>query len=257
MIHSSEEEEFEHELDVFRIEVDSGTQFFYAYLAVNAALSANKAALDAVNKAPLFWGTNVGALQAAFFITLGRIFDQKSNHNVDKLLRLAQNNISIFSKEALAKRKRKLSENADEWLDDYLEDVYVPTSDDFRGLKKHIRKYRQIYEQKYRNIRHKIFTHKELSKPDDIQRLYSMTNIGELEKLCIFLNKLHQTLWELLSNGRKPILRPMRYSARNMRKRPQPEWYGQTVQERIVTETHTYFEMMTPKAQHYAAPDRR
>jgi len=246
---SRPEEQFEHELEIFRTEVESGTQFFYAYLAINDVLSANKAALDAVNKSPLFWKTNVGALQAAFFIALGRVFDQKPNHNVDRLLRLAKNNISIFSKDALAERKRKVSSNADEWLAEYMKDVYVPTTADFRQLRKHVIKYRQIYERKYRDIRHKIYAHKELSKPEDIQRLYSLTNISELEKLCVFLNKLHQTLWELLLNGRKPILRPMRYSAKHIRKKPLPKGYIQTVQERIVIEVQNYFEMMRPNVQ--------
>lgn len=246
---SRPEEQFEHELEIFRTEVESGTQFFYAYLAINDVLRANKAALDAVNKAPLFWRTSVGALQAAFFIALGRVFDQKPNHNVDKLLRLAQNNISIFSKEALAERNRKADSNADEWLEKYMKDVYVPTVDDFRRLRKHVKKYRQIYEGRCRDIRHKIYAHKELSKSEDIQRLYSLTNIRELEKLCAFLNKLHQTLWQLLFNGRKPILRPMRYSAKHIRKKPRPEWNSQTVHERIVSEVQSYFEMMAANAQ--------
>ncbi len=48
---------FEDELEIFRRETQSGTQFFYSYLAINAEISDNKKALDAVNETPLFWGT--------------------------------------------------------------------------------------------------------------------------------------------------------------------------------------------------------
>jgi hypothetical protein len=34
---------------------------------------------------------------------MGRVFDQKSTHNVDRLLKLAQDNPQIFSKAALAR----------------------------------------------------------------------------------------------------------------------------------------------------------
>jgi hypothetical protein len=132
------EDIFTHELEVFRTEVDSAIQFFYAYLTINAALADNKKALDLVNKAPLFWRTIVGGLRTSFFITLGRIFDQRSRHNVDKLLWVAQDQSVIFSAEALEARKRKDSANAEEWIYEYMKDVYVPTADDFRRLRGYV-----------------------------------------------------------------------------------------------------------------------
>jgi hypothetical protein len=146
------EDIFSHELEVFRIEVESAIQFFYAYLSINASLADNEKALQIVNEAPLFWRTNVGALQTSFFIVLGRVFDQNSNHNIDRLLRVAQDNADIFSKKALELRKRKSSKNANEWIDDYMKDVYVPTINDFRRLRKYVSKYRKIYVNRYRDI---------------------------------------------------------------------------------------------------------
>ena len=72
---------------------------------------------------------------------------------------LLQNNISIFSKEALAERNRKADSNADEWLEKYMKDVYVPTVDDFRRLRKTCKKYRQIYEGRCRDIEGTRFMH--------------------------------------------------------------------------------------------------
>jgi len=70
------EKKFEHDLEVFRKEIESAIQFFYCYLAINSELSESKKKLNLVNKTPLFWKTNIGALQISFFITLGRIFDK-------------------------------------------------------------------------------------------------------------------------------------------------------------------------------------
>ena len=89
---------FQRELEIFRTEAQSGIQFFYTYLASNSIIGDDQKALKTVNETPLFWRTNIGALQTAFFMVLGRIFDQKSKHNIDTLLRIAHNHISIFSK---------------------------------------------------------------------------------------------------------------------------------------------------------------
>jgi len=101
------EDAFSHELEVFRTEAQSAIQFFYAYLSINAALADNEKALRIVNETPLFWRTNAGALQTSYFIVLGRVFDQSSSHNIDRLLQAAQDNADIFSKEALEARKER------------------------------------------------------------------------------------------------------------------------------------------------------
>lgn len=239
------EDMFTDELEVFRTEVESAIQFFYAYLTINAALEDNKKALDLVNKTPLFWRTNIGALQTAFFITLGRIFDQKSQHNVDKLLGIAQKQSVIFSAKALEARKRDGSANAEQWIYGYMKDVYLPTAHDFRRLRGYVKKYRRIYENGYRDIRKKIYAHKELSKLEDVQRLYAKTNIREMQKLFIFLNRLCQALWQLFNNGRKPTLKPMKYSVASMRKAEIPKWQSRHVQQEIVDETKSFFEILS------------
>lgn len=236
---------FSQELEVFRTEAESAIQFFYAYLSINASLADNEKALQIVNEAPLFWRTNAGALQTSFFIVLGRVFDQNSNHNIDRLLRVAQDNADIFSKEALELRKRKGSKNADEWIDDYMKDVYVPTISDFRRLRKYVSKYREIYVNGYRDIRRRVYAHKELTKPDDVQKLFAKTNVPEMQKLLIFLKRLYECFWELFHNGRKPVLRPMKYSVKAMRKAEIPKWQSSHVQEHMVQEIEKFFRIIS------------
>ncbi len=236
---------FTQELEAFRVEIESATQFLYADLAMNAVLAKDKHKLEIVNRTPLFWRTTAGALHTSFFITLGRIFDQKSNHNVDKILSIAQKQIVIFSKEALEIRKRAGSANAAEWIDGYMKDVYIPTANDFRKLRKYVGKYRTIYEKVYRDIRHKVIAHKELSNSADIYALYKKTNITEMQKLIVFLNQLYHALWHLYHNGNKPVLRRMKYSAKRMIKADIPKWQSSYVQERMVADTVQFFQMLS------------
>ena len=242
------EDKFIHELEVFRTEVQSATQFFYAYLAIHSEIAGNKEALKLVNETPLFWKTNIGALQISLFITLGRIFDKTSKHNIDSLIKTAVKNKNIFSKTSLEARKRNGSNNADEWIDDYMKTVYVPEDADFSRLQKHIEKYRKLYDSNYRKIRNKIFAHKEFSKPSQTQKLFKKTNIRELERIFTFLNKLYEALWQLFNNGRKPILRPVPYSLKSMKKSKTPKGYPITVQEKIVQETVAFFKKNTEKS---------
>lgn len=249
------EEKFQRELEIFRTEAQSGIQFFYTYLAFNAIIGDNKKVLDTVNKTSLFWKTNIGALQTAFFIALGRIFDQKSKHNIDTLLRTAQKNVSIFSKESLGNRKSQSSPNAYQWLDDYLKRAYVPSAEDFRRLRKHVKKYRNIYVSNYRDIRRKIFAHKELSDKADIQQLWNKTKIRELERLFVFLNQIYEAFWELFHNGCKPVLRPMKYSVQSIRKRRLSNRQSSSLQERMIDETETFLKLLVRDAQHGSSVD--
>ena len=254
---SDPEQTFTRELEIFRTEAQAGAQFLYSYLAFNAIVGENKKALDFVNHTPLFWKTNMGALQTSFFIVLGRIFDQTSKHNIDVLLKIAESNINIFSKVALAARKKRESPNADEWLEDYLKRSYEPKARDFREFRKKVKGYRRIYEANYRDIRRKVYAHKELTESADVQKLFSKTNIRELQRVFVFVNALYEALWELLHNGRKPVLRPMRYSVKNIKKNRKPEWQNQSVQEMIVGETQDFFKLCLAKAQQGAQPDAR
>jgi hypothetical protein len=232
--------QFEHELEVFRTEAESGIQFFYAYLAVHAVAEHHQSVYQLLNKAPLFWNTSLGALQTAAFIALGRVFDQNSTHNLDRLLRAAQSNLQLFSKAALGRRKQGANVEPPEWLEDYLSDVYEPTPQDFRRLRSYVRKWRKIYESNYRDLRHKLFAHKEVADRADIDALFAKTNINELQRMFTFLSSLHGALWQLFFNGRKPVLRPQRYSVKRMRDLPSPANRGKALQERILHEAEQF-----------------
>jgi hypothetical protein len=228
--------QFERELEVFRTEAEAGTQFFYADLAVHAVAADHEPVYKLLNKAPLFWNTCLGALQTASFIALGRVFDQNSAHNLDKVLRIAQDNLQIFSKLALGRRRQGNDPKPPAWLDEYLRDAYEPTPKDFRRIRGHARKRRKTYESKYKDLRDKVFAHKEVSDGAETAELFGKTDIRELQRMFTFLGSLYEALWQLYFNGRKPVLRPLRYSVRRMRDLPSPAMRHKSVQEKITRE---------------------
>ena len=188
--------EFKRELEIFRTEGDAAVQFFYTWQTVNAVAGSDQSVHRALNKAPLFWNTSLGALQSATLVTLGRIFDpDQKNHSITRLLSLAHSNLELFSKEALAERKRELSFDADEWLPEYLKGVHVPNSDDFRRLKRHVSVRRRTYEENYRPLRHQLFAHRSASESTDVAALFAKTNIRELQQLLTFFRRMHEALW--------------------------------------------------------------
>jgi len=209
---TNNEREFERELELFRTECESAAQFFYGYLAIHEVAKRRKSVFRLLNENPLFWNTVSGALQTAAVIAIGRVFDQRSPHNLDKVLRLAQDNRAIFSKSALGQRKQGGSPERPKWLDEYLQDVYEPSTGDFQKLRAQIKKNRKIYEANYRELRHKVFAHREASDQAEIDRLVAKTNLSEFERLFVFLLSTYESLWQLFMNGHKPTLRQSRYS---------------------------------------------
>lgn len=246
---------FEQELEVFRGEAEAAAQFFYAYLTVHAVAAENKAVYQLLNRSALFWNTALGALQTSTFITLGRIFDQHSPHNIDRLLGLAQKNRVIFSKAALGMRKQGNASIPPAWLHDYLRDVYEPTVADFRRLRVHVNKRRLTYQEEYKALRHQVFAHKELADQAAVSALFAKTNIRELQRLLAFLGSLHEALWQLFFNGRRPALRPRRYSLKRMRDLPSPAERRQGVHERITHELERFLMAAAGAAQPRVSTD--
>jgi hypothetical protein len=87
---------------------------------------------------------------------------------------------------------------------------------DAKGLSLLVKKYRKIYESQYEEIRHRHIANTDLVDGPELWALHAKTNIRDLERLIVFLNKFHRALWEMYYNGERPRLRPMRWSVRSL-----------------------------------------
>ena len=231
------ERRFEQELEIFRHEVEGAAQFWFAARAMDEVASKNRRVLEALNRHALVWNTIRAALQGSAFIALGRVFDQDSTHNLDRLLGTAMKDREVFAKDALAGRKKRLNMNAAEWLDEYLNDVYVPRNLDFRELRSRVAKHRRIFVAQVRTVRNKVFAHRGLSEHSEIDAVFGQVNRRDVERLLVFLMQLHEVLWQVYFNGRRPVFRRTAYSSRNIARRQLDDARGRPVHERIVMET--------------------
>jgi hypothetical protein len=241
----SRESEFEAELGVFHRELSAATKYLYGLLSIRTLAAKRKQIYRALDDTADIWNTIQAALQSSAFVALGRIFDQDSPHNIDKVLRLAQSDLTMFSKLAIAARKRKQSSNADDFLPEYLQSVYVPSATDFRLLRKKVGKFRGTYEQRFRDIRHRYYAHKVAATEAEISVLFKAATISELEKTMIFLNQLHEALWQLFNNGERPVLRPLKYSTRRLIARSSSASSLRSPAESIVSDVKKLMQKLT------------
>ena len=127
------------------------------------------------------------------------------------MLGRAQINMSMFSSASLARRKRESSDNADDWLDDYLKSTYEPTVTDFRKLRKLISQHRKTYDSNYRKIRNKIYDHTEIADSEELRKLFNKNNIRDIQKIFVFVNALYESLWQLSYTENKLFLKLLIY----------------------------------------------
>jgi len=204
------------QLDNFRHETAVAAQYLYSEMAVQHAASKSSKLLARLNDTPRFWQVHIAATQTATYVTLGRIFDTKSNYNVDALLNCFEKDLPLFSRNSLEARKSEGHPERPEWLDAYLNRAHYPTQDDVERLKGHVKRHREFYDRAVKPVRHKYLAHREKQEQSDVQELYSQGKVKEMWRTVTFLLALHEALLQQHMNGRKPILRPIRYSVKTM-----------------------------------------
>ena len=102
-----------------------------------------------------------------------------------------------------------------------MESTYEPSESDFQRLKPQIKKYRDIFNNYYRPLRHKIFAHSDKQSFTQTNGLWNATKGANIEDMLNFLEDLKITLQEAYQNGRKPEL--------NGRKIDE-EWFAKDIQ---------------------------
>jgi hypothetical protein len=210
---TGDEATFAAELETFRETAEEASQYLYAYLAIHRGAKERQRVLKQLQRNSLFWLTVTSSLQVSLMVTLGRVFDQRSAHNLDRLIGLAQQGRSLFSRPHLAARKRG-GGNDPPWLQSFIAEAYEPTAADFRDVRKRVARLRRVYEKAYRDLRNRVFAHREVADAAEASRLFSLTNVEELKRLVVSLLSLHESLWGLFVDGRRPSFRRLRYSAK-------------------------------------------
>jgi AbiU2 len=237
---TSQGTEFECELEIFRREEEEAQQHFFCWLAVRDLAARNANVLGVMNATPLFWLTTHHAMLLAAFVTLGRVFDQKSEHNLDRLMNVAASDLRIFSKAALQLRKEASMSKQEAAA--YVQNAHALTSADIRCLKKQIAANRVVYEARYREIRNKVFAHNDVPDVAEVNKLFAKTNVNEMKSVFGFLHSLYGALDQLFLNGGKPDVRPYVFRLPPHEARPGRMAPG----ERVYREAQTALSQLRP-----------
>jgi hypothetical protein len=229
------------QLENFRREAYVAAQYLYSDMAVQHAASKSERLLNRLNMTPAFWLAHGSACQTAAYVCLGRVFDTKSRFNVNELLNSFEGNLIQFSREALATRKREGKAEDPTWLQEYLSKSYYPTTDDVARLRVKVAGYRLIYERAVKPARHKYIAHREKEDHAEVQALFAGGKVSELWRLVAFLNALYNALWQQFHNGRRPVLRPQRYSVKSIY---DSKFQSSAPHEHIVADTKKLMEFL-------------
>jgi hypothetical protein len=192
--------EFVSELDFFRREALTAQQQFFIYLAMHRVPFDDPPVLNAMNREPLLWLTlRETSLQGAI-TSLGRILDTTSRHNVGSLLNTAAKSLEEFSRASLTERKVAAGVTLVD-AETFVQGKHELGVQDIRELKREAAALRRIWEDRYRDIRHKVYAHSEVIQTSE---LFAKTRIDDLVDMLDRLEILYEDLWDAFHNGRQP-----------------------------------------------------
>ena len=245
------DQKFEYALKMFETQVGEAIQYWLAAATLNEVARLNTATLTALNRTPSFWITARVAMENQAILTAGKIYGQRraNPYNIDSLFDVLRAlRATVFSRDALAARKRRMSDNADEWLPQFMKGVHVPTATDIDRLHQLSKRHRKTYEAQYADVRILHVAHSAIADPNVRWAIFQKTRVSDFAKLIIFLNQLQDALWNMYYNGRRPTLRPMAYSVQSLVGKKLEDLRNNRNQEHIVAETRKCLAIFTQAA---------
>ena len=194
------EDEYQQQFASMRNEIAAATNSFYTYIEVHKFASESPENYDKINKDANFWNILLYGLQTTWLIALGRIFDRSSGANsINDFMAATVSHKGLFSKRALAERKKKSARVDPPWLDEYLRTAWEPSTADLQAIADTIKPAEAKYNHSYKAIRDKVFAHRDPTKM--AATLFENTLISEIEDILFTLNETMLALFQALENG--------------------------------------------------------
>ena len=177
----------------FASEISIAEDSCYAWKSINSLSSSDPEINSALNENALSWVIIDHSLLCTLFITLGRIFDKRTDSfSVYKFLDTCICNIDAFSLPKLKARRNN--------------DVYsfhAVSENDFIALKDQARNWGDIFDAIYKPIRHKIFAHKDNALSLNTYELFNKTRKEQINNMLAFLSAVNLVVQQLYDNGEK------------------------------------------------------
>ena len=122
------------QIDNLRKETETTLRVLYALKQFRLFITKQED-VEKLNENADFWLIYESSLRTNLFVGIRRLYEGKyDTFNFHTFMFHCIKNVDLFSKESLRERKMAASANADEWIDDYMKDVYEPTEEDFKKL---------------------------------------------------------------------------------------------------------------------------
>jgi hypothetical protein len=193
-------------IDEYRNEVYTATSAYFAWKALNNLPVADHGIYVGLNDNAGSWLLIRHSLQVTFLIVAGRIFDRDARSlTIFTFLARCKLLIRQFSKQSLeARRIQDANGTRPEYLDAYLGDPdrYEPTVADFEMLEQRALDAANTYEQKYAPVRNKLIAHRDMAVLANTGPLWEGTNIGEFDRLLLFVYQVERVIDQFYLNCR-------------------------------------------------------
>jgi hypothetical protein len=149
------------------------------------------------------------------FIGIRRLYENKGDtFNIQTFIEKCRDNIHLFSKEDLRKRKLSSDKDALSWIDSYMLDVYEPSTDDFNWLSALIKKNSKKINNLYVPAASKVYAHAVYTDHEEINAMLSGLEFGEIEVALTSIWHVYEQIWQLYENGRAPQFEIRQYPYR-------------------------------------------
>ena len=190
-----------------RREVETTLRVFYALRQFRWSLTQPER-VHAINLNVHFWTIFESSARTNMFVGIRRLFESKSDtHDFQSFINHCRGNIEGFSAPAIRERKLKGSSNAEDWIDEYMQRIYVGTRKDILDIGRMVRDSSRKMRSTYTEAATKIYVHAIHTDPTEMFELSKDFEFREIETALTSVWHAYQQIWQLYLNGRKPTLK--------------------------------------------------
>ncbi len=194
-----------------RRETETTIRMLYALKQFRLLVSKQEE-VNKLNRNPDFWRIFEVSVRTNLFIGIRRLYEGKNNtFNFQQVINKCIENIKDFSSNSLRTRKLKGSSNANEWIDEYMEDVYEPSEDDFKNLARIVREKSKRMKGIYTDAASKIYAHAIHLDQSSIVEITDQLSFDEIESALESIWHCYNQIWQMYENGLEPSFNVSEY----------------------------------------------
>lgn len=208
---------YEKEFEVFFSNINQAARSFYYHQEIQRQVYddgikhqnipngyfQNSKIFQAIEANSQFWMDYKHSSIVFAIITLGRILDKNANaHKIERLIETAEKS-GLFKNEKLRERKISGSENAHEWIDNYMQGAHQLSDADFKKISEFVFETRRKWEG-VKDLRNKIYAHQEAMDDQKKSLILENSKYVVFEDIIDRLLTVGHIFWDAFHNGKAP-----------------------------------------------------